>query len=84
MQIRQKVNEKQSGGFGRSLLHVPLNLAWVKNPESLSIMNSSQSEERDMRGNQSPFFPCVPLSSFGAYCISHKLSLFQRTYTKLK
>lgn len=74
MQIKQKVNEKQSRDFGRSLLHVPLNLALVKNTESLSIMNSSQSEEGDMRGNQTPFFPCEPLSIFGAYCISRLFS----------
>lgn len=73
MQIKQKVNEKQSEGFGSSLLRVPLNLALVKNIESLSIMNSSQSKEGNMRGNQSAFFPCEPLSSFGAYCISHTL-----------
>lgn len=65
--------KNKAGGFGSSLLHVPLYLALVKNTESLSIMNSSQSKEGDMRGNQSPFFPCEPLSSFGAYCISHKL-----------
>lgn len=55
MQIKQKVNEKQSGGFGSSLLHVPLNLALVKNMEGLLIMNSTQSKKRDARGNQSPF-----------------------------
>lgn len=58
MQIKQKVSEKQSGGFGSRLLHVPLYLALVKNTQSLSIMNSSQSKEGDIRGNQSPFFPC--------------------------
>lgn len=60
MQIKQKVNEKQSRGFGSSVLHVPLNLALVKNMESLSIMNSSQSKEGDMFGNQSPFSPVSP------------------------
>lgn len=82
MQIKQKVNEKQSGGvLAAEFLHVPLYLALVKNMESPSIMYSSQSEEGDMRGNQSLFFPCKPLSSLGAYCISHRLF---SEHTKLK
>lgn len=43
MQIKEKVNEKQSGGFGSSLLHVPLNLALVKNRKSIN--NEFQSEQ---------------------------------------
>lgn len=61
------------GSLAAAFLHVPFYLALVKNTESLSIMNASQSKEADMRGNQSPFTPCEPLSGFGAYCISHKL-----------
>lgn len=76
MQIKQAVNEKQSGGFGSSpFLRLPLNLALFKNTESLSILNSSQSTEGDMGGKKKAVFvlPCEPLSSFGDYCISHKL-----------
>lgn len=66
MQIKQAVNEKQSGGFGSSFLRVPLNLASFKNTESLSILNSSQSTEGDMgkkpkiNKNQSSFSPASP------------------------
>ena len=63
--------KNKAGVLAAAFLHVPLYLALVKNTESLSIMNSSQSKEGDMRGNQSQFFPCEPLSSFRAYCISH-------------
>jgi len=47
MQIKKKVNEKQSGGFGSSLLHVPLYLALVKNTESLLIINSEQGRRHE-------------------------------------
>lgn len=60
MQIKRKVSEKQSGGFGSSLLHVPLNLALVKNTENLSIINTSQSMEGEKKGNQTPISPVSP------------------------
>lgn len=47
MQIKQKVNEKQSGGgLAVPFYMFPLYLAVVKNMESLSIMNSSRSKAR--------------------------------------
>lgn len=67
MQIKQAVNEKQSGGFGSSFLRVPLNLASFKNTKSIDT--EFQSELRRRHGgeknpkinkNQSSFSPASP------------------------
>lgn len=62
--------KNKAGVLAAAVYMFPLIWHWLKNMESLSLMNSSQSKEGDMNGNQSAFFPCEPQSSFGAYCIS--------------
>lgn len=59
MQTEQRLKEKQRRVLAGGFLHVPLNLAWAKNPES-PINNELQSEqrgERHMRGSHSLSFP---------------------------
>lgn len=52
MQIKQAVNEKQSGGFGSTFLRVPLNLASFKNTKSIDT--EFGSEHRRRHGGKNP------------------------------
>lgn len=65
MQIKQAVNEKQSGGFGSSFLRVPLNLASFKNTKSIDTEFGSEhrrrhGEKTQINKNQSSFSPASP------------------------
>lgn len=61
MQIKQAVNEKQSGGFGSTFLRVPLNLASFKNTKSIDTeFGSEHREKTQINKNQSSFSPVSP------------------------